>query len=70
MNKLMNPVVIGNRLRTLRGVRTKTGVAKDLGISYSALCAYEYGDRIPADNVKVLIANYYGVTVQSIFFDP
>ena len=61
---------IGRRLRILRGVRTRTGVAREVGISYSALSKYEDGWKIPNDKTKALIANYYGVSVQSIFFAP
>ena len=69
MSKNENAVVIGKRLKKLRGIRTRTGVAKELGISYSALCNYENGLRIPPDSMKVRIANYYGRSVQSVFFD-
>ncbi|WP_423748200.1 hypothetical protein [Bacillus cereus] len=30
---------------------------------------YENGQRIPRDNIKIKLANFYGVTVQTIFFD-
>ena len=68
MSKPDIAVKIGERLKTLRGVRTRTGVARELGISYSALCNYENGIRIPPDDVKILIANYYGVSVQELFY--
>lgn len=60
---------IKKRLVELRGEKSQAQVAKDLGISDSAISAYEQGDRIPRDEVKIRIANYYGVTVESIFFD-
>lgn len=59
---------IGEKLKELRGCRTVTGVAKELGISRSALCKYEADERVPRDEVKVKIAKYYGKSVQSIFF--
>ena len=68
MNKSEKAVMVGKRLIELRGIRTRTGVAKELGIAYSALCNYENGLRIPPDDVKVLIADYYGKTVQEIFY--
>ena len=59
---------IGKKLRELRGIRTRVGVATEIGISYSSLCYYESGQRIPPDNVKVKLAEYYGTTVQDIFY--
>lgn len=70
MEKSERAVLIGKRLRKLRGIRPKTKVARQMGISYSALCKFESGERIPSDDMKVLIANYYGVTVQELFFEP
>ena len=70
MNKALDPKEIGRRLRELRGIRTRTGTAKQIGISYSALSKYEDGLKIPNDHTKTVIANFYGVSVQSIFFDP
>ena len=58
----------GKKLRELRGNKSQAEVAKDLMISGSALSAYETGERIPRDDVKVRIAEYYGLTVQEIFF--
>lgn len=62
---------IGDRLRSLRSKREKTiaEVANALGIAPSTLTAYELGDRTPRDEIKVKIANYYGRSVGSIFFN-
>jgi len=30
---------------------------------------YELGYRVPRDEIKMKLADYYGVTVQSLFFD-
>lgn len=70
MNTVVSAEEIGRRLRLLRGIRLRTGVAGEMHISYSALSKYEDGLKIPNDKTKVLIANYYGVPVQTIFFDP
>ena len=70
MNKVLDPKEIGRRLRELRGIKTRTGTAKQIGISYSALSKYEDGLKTPNDATKVRIADYYGVPVQQIFFDP
>ena len=64
----MNAIKIGNTLRKLRGEITQQKVAKALKISSSALAMYECGERIPRDEIKIKIADYYGKTVQEIFF--
>ena len=62
-------VNVGKRLRELRGIRTRTGVSRETGISYSTLQAYEEGKRNPSGRMKQILADYYGVTVESIFFN-
>lgn len=64
----MDAQKIGERLENLRGEKSLAIVAEDTGISISALSMYESGNRIPRDDVKVSLANYYGKTVQEIFF--
>ena len=65
----INAKEIGLKLRDLRGSRSIPAVAKELGISNSALCMYENGERIPRDTIKIRIANYYGMKVGAIFFN-
>ena len=65
----MDSKTIGKRLAKLRGNKTQSEVTSAIGISDSALSSYECGERIPRDSIKIKIAAYYGVTVQSIFFD-
>lgn len=60
---------IGERLAKLRGTLPRKKVCEDLGIPISTLQSYENGDRIPRDEKKILIADYYHRTVQEIFFD-
>lgn len=64
----MNPKNMGKRLKDLRGKRSAIEVAKAIGISHSAISMYESGERVPRDDVKVKLANYYGKSVESIFF--
>lgn len=64
----MNSIAIGQRLRKLRENLTQEKVANDCGISTSALAMYEAGKRIPRDEVKVKLANYYQVDVYALFF--
>ena len=59
---------IGRRLRALRGKRTQQEVAKALGITVQALSHWENGNRSPWDDMKVKVAQYYGVNVADIFF--
>ena len=65
----MDKKKIGRKLIELRGNKTREEVAIDLKISYSAMQMYENGERIPRDEVKIKLANYYGVSIQSLFFD-
>ena len=64
----MDSVRIGKKLVELRGARTQEEVAKDNGISISAIGMYERGERIPRDEIKIKLARYYGVSVGDIFF--
>lgn len=66
---MANTVEIGRRLFKLRGDRSLRTVASAVKISRSALAMYERGSRVPRDEIKVRLADYYGQTVQSIFFD-
>lgn len=63
-----DPKTMGKRLKALRGCRTKTGVAREIGISYSALCFYESGERFPSPENQKKLADYYGVTEESLFY--
>lgn len=60
---------IGKKLIRLRGDRTQEEVAKATGIAQESISFYENGKRIPSDEAKIKLAEYYGVTVQSIFFE-
>ncbi len=59
---------IGERLRKLRGERTIVEVAQTCGISASALSMYESGERVPRDEIKVILSKFYKKSVESIFF--
>lgn len=65
----MNKSIISKRLVELRKNESREDVANSISISVSALQMYENGQRIPRDEIKIKLANYYGVSVQSIFFD-
>ena len=59
----------GAKLKELRGAKTQQEAAEGIGITKSALAMYERDERIPRDEVKVRIANYYGVSVLFLFFN-
>lgn len=61
-------VVIGERLRKLRGSRTEKEVAAGVGITLVSLACYERGERIPRDEVKLRFATFYNVPIDSIFY--
>lgn len=65
---MLDQNVIGDRLVRLRGKRPKGEVASSLNISKTALSMYESGARVPRDEIKIRIAEYYGKTIAAIFF--
>lgn len=65
----MNVDKMAKKLIKLRGLKPRESVAKDLGISISALAMYETGKRIPRDEVKVKFSKYYNTSVEDIFFN-
>jgi transcriptional regulator with XRE-family HTH domain len=58
----------GERLRKLRGAKTREKVAADLDISYSMYIKLERDERKASDDMKIRIANYYGKSIEYIFF--
>lgn len=58
---------MNEKLIALRGNRTQEEVAKALGISVSALSMYEQGNRVPRDEIKIRMAEYYGISLESLF---
>lgn len=56
------------KLVLLRGKKSRSEVAEKLKISKSALAMYETGQRVPRDEVKIALAQFYGKTVEEIFF--
>jgi DNA-binding XRE family transcriptional regulator len=58
----------GQKLRKLRGKRSKAEVAAAIGVSESAYVKYERDERNPSDPNKRRIADYYKKKVGDIFF--
>lgn len=65
----MDHKIIADRLLTLRGNKPLKEISAAIGVSIASVQRYESGKQIPSDDVKIAIANYYGKTVQSIFYD-
>ena len=65
----MNRQKIANRIRALRGTRSREEVAIACNVTASAISMYETGARIPSDVVKVRLAEFFGKSVQEIFYD-
>ncbi len=66
----MNVIATGEALKRLRGEKSREEVAFANKISVSALAMYESGKRMPRDEIKMALANYYGVSIESLFFAP
>lgn len=56
------------QLKMLRGENSQDEIAKQIGITKSSWAMYERGERVPRDEIKIKIANFFGKTVQEIFF--
>lgn len=61
-------MTVGEKLRDLRGNKSKSAVAKAIGVSESAYVKYERNERVPRDEVKKRIASFFNKSVEEIFF--
>ena len=63
-------MTVGDTLRELRQAKGKTlsEAARDIGVSPSALANYESNIRVPRDNIKIAISDYYKKPIQKIFY--
>ena len=66
----MNRKENGKRIMDLRAQRgiSRAALAREIGVSESAVQYYETGQRSPRDEIKVKIANFFGVSVLDIFY--
>lgn len=62
-------VRIAKKLKQLRGDRTQKEVADAIDVTPMAISQYEQAERIPSDPIKIKLAEYFGTTVESIFFN-
>ena len=60
--------MFGNKLRILRGDLDVKSVSSSIGVSESSWKKYEREERIPRDEVKLKIADFFKTSVQEIFF--
>jgi len=67
-SRVLTTQEIGDRLRQLRGLKSLQRVANDTGIKLSTLCMYETGQRRPPDDVREMMADYYKIKLDSLFF--
>lgn len=63
-------MTIGQKLKRLRGKRSQESISSAIGITKSSWAMYERDERVPRDEVKLKIANYFKKSVQEIFFTP
>lgn len=61
-------MTIGEKLKILRGNKSQAELSRELGILPSAYSNYENDYRVPRDEVKKKIADYYKKTIDEIFF--
>lgn len=59
---------VPERLIAARGDRTQQEVADAVGVTRSALGMYETGDRVPRDDIKVRLADFYDLPIQDLFY--
>lgn len=59
---------MAEKLREARGDKTRKEVCKAVGISLNALMMYENGKRVPRDDVKIRLADFYNKGIEELFF--
>lgn len=69
MRNVVIKLDLATRIRTLREEANLTQLqfAHILNISNSALSQYESGGRVPSDDVKAKIADYFGVSLDYLY---
>lgn len=64
-------MTIGEKLKCLREEKgiSVDEMAKELDLTRQAVYNYENNSRIPRDEIKIKIAQYFKKSVEEIFFD-
>jgi transcriptional regulator with XRE-family HTH domain len=67
---VMDAKQVGERIKSLRQERkmSQQEFADAIDVASSTVSMYENGERIPRDQIKLAIANLFGVTVDYLFF--
>lgn len=60
-------MTLGQKLTALRGDKPAQEVAAAIGITVISLLAYEAERRTPRDTIKLALANYYGLSLETLF---
>ena len=66
----MNGKTIGEKITFLRNEMniTQKELAQKLGISVASIAIYELNERIPRDEMKKKISEFFKVPIQDLFF--
>lgn len=66
----MDAKLVGEKIKNLRQEKkmTQQEFAEAINVACSTVSMYEKGERIPRDQIKLAIANLFGVTVDYLFF--
>lgn len=56
-------------MKRLRGDKSQREVAKELKIPVSTYAMIELGNRFPRPELQLKLANYFGLTVDELFFN-
>lgn len=66
----MDAKLVGERIKNLRQEKkmSQQELADAINVACSTVSMYENGERIPRDQIKLAIANLFGVTVDYLFF--
>lgn len=66
----MDAKLVGKRIKNLRQEKkmSQQEFADAINVACSTVSMYESGERIPRDQIKLAIANLFGVTVDYLFF--
>ena len=64
-------MTVGRKLKNIREDKglSVDDVAQDLDLTRQAIYNYEADMRVPRDEIKLKLADYYGVSVEEIFFN-
>ena len=56
-------------MKRLRGDKSQKKVAEELEIPVSTYAMIELGNRFPRPELQLKLANYFGLTVDELFFN-